>query len=157
MASKVLLKKSSVAGKVPLTGDLSYGELALNYNDGTAYYKTAGDVIEPLVSQKQIFKVITATYTSTDQQVTDSWSASAYRSAKYIIQVTQGTEYQTSEMLLLHNGTNTFTTEYALLHTTPSLLCTVTTDVSGGNVRLLITMLSNSMATINIRRILLES
>lgn len=157
MASKVLLKKSSVAGKVPLTGDLSYGELALNYNDGTAYYKTASDAIEPLVSQKQIFKVITATYTSTDQQVTDSWSASAYRSAKYIIQVSQGTEYQTSEMLVMHNGTNTFTTEYALLHTTPSLLCTVVTDVYGGNVRLLITMQSNALATINIRRILIES
>lgn len=157
MANKVLLKKSSVAGKIPVTNDLSYGELALNYNDGAAYYKTAGDVIEPLVSQKQIFKVINATYTTSDQQITDSWSASAYRSAKYIIQVTQGTEYQTSEMLLMHNGTTTFTTEYALLHTTPSLLCTVATDVYGGNVRLLITMLSNAMATINIRRILLES
>ena len=157
MANKVLLKKSSVAGKVPVTNDLSYGELALNYNDGAAYYKTVGDAIEPLVSQKQIFKVINATYTTSDQQITDSWSASAYRSAKYIIQVTQGTEYQTSEMLVMHNGTNTFTTEYALLHTTPSLLCTVATDVYGGNVRLLITMLSNAMATINIRRILLES
>lgn len=157
MANKVLLKKSSVAGKVPLTNDLSYGELALNYNDGTAYYRTVGDVIEPLVSQKQIFKVITATYSTSDQQITDSWSASAYRSAKYIIQVTQGTEYQTSEMLVMHNGTNTFTTEYALLHTAPSLLCTVATDVYGGNVRLLITMLSNAMSTINIRRILIES
>lgn len=157
MANKVLLKKSSVAGKIPQTGDLSYGELALNYNDGAAYYKTVGDVIEPLVSQKQIFKVINATYTTSDQQITDSWSASAYRSAKYIIQVTQGTEYQTSEMLVLHNGTTTFTTEYALLHTTPSLLCTVATDVYGGNVRLLITMLSNALTTINIRRILLES
>ena len=157
MANKVLLKKSSIAGKVPQTSDLSYGELALNYSDGAAYYRTVGDVIEPLVSQKQIFKVITATYSTSDQQITDSWSASAYRSAKYIIQVTQGTEYQTSEMLVMHNGTNTFTTEYALLHTTPSLLCTVATDVYGGNVRLLITMLSNAMATINIRRILLES
>ena len=157
MANKVLLKKSSVSGKVPVTNDLSYGELALNYNDGAAYYKTVGDTIEPLVSQKQIFKVINATYTTSDQQITDSWSATAYRSAKYIIQVTQGTEYQTSEMLVLHNGTNTFTTEYALLHTTPSLLCTVVTDVYAGNVRLLITMLSNAMATINIRRILIES
>lgn len=39
MASIVKLKKSSVAGKIPLTTDLDYGELALNYADGKLYYK----------------------------------------------------------------------------------------------------------------------
>jgi hypothetical protein len=39
MASIVQLKKSSVVGKVPLTTDLDYGELALNYADGKLYYK----------------------------------------------------------------------------------------------------------------------
>lgn len=39
MANKVLLKKSSIANKVPLTTDLDYGELALNYTDGLLYYK----------------------------------------------------------------------------------------------------------------------
>ena len=41
MASKIVLKKSSVAAKVPLTTDLDYGELALNYQDGILYYKNA--------------------------------------------------------------------------------------------------------------------
>ena len=75
MANKVLLKKSAVAGKIPLTSDLSYGEVALNYADGAAYYKTSSDAVEPLVSKKQIFKVITASYSTTAQQVADSWSA----------------------------------------------------------------------------------
>lgn len=48
MANKVLLKKSSVAAKVPLTTDLDYGELALNYTDGKLYYKTAGNAINYL-------------------------------------------------------------------------------------------------------------
>lgn len=39
MASIVQLKKSSVTNKVPLTTDLEYGELALNYADGKLYYK----------------------------------------------------------------------------------------------------------------------
>ena len=39
MANKVQLKKSSVAARVPLTTDLDYGELALNYADGKLYYK----------------------------------------------------------------------------------------------------------------------
>ena len=39
--AKVILKNSSVAEKVPLTTDLSFGEVALNYQDGKLYYKKA--------------------------------------------------------------------------------------------------------------------
>jgi hypothetical protein len=39
MAQTVILKRSSVAGKVPLTTDLSLGELALNTYDGKLYTK----------------------------------------------------------------------------------------------------------------------
>lgn len=46
MANQIILKKSSVAAKVPLTTDLAYGELALNYQDGKLYYKTASNTIE---------------------------------------------------------------------------------------------------------------
>jgi len=35
--AKIILKKSSVAAKVPLVGDLEYGELALNYEDGVIH------------------------------------------------------------------------------------------------------------------------
>ena len=39
MASQVILKKSSVVARVPVAGDLAFGELALNYADGLLYYK----------------------------------------------------------------------------------------------------------------------
>jgi hypothetical protein len=39
MASKIILKKSSVTSKVPVAGDLDFGELAINYADGKLYYK----------------------------------------------------------------------------------------------------------------------
>ena len=41
MAAQVILKKSSVASRVPLTTDLAFGEIALNYQDGIIYYKKA--------------------------------------------------------------------------------------------------------------------
>jgi hypothetical protein len=41
MANNIILKKSSVTSKVPLTSDLTFGELALNYADGKLYYKKA--------------------------------------------------------------------------------------------------------------------
>jgi len=43
--AKIILKKSSVAAKVPLVGDLEYGELALNYEDGVIHYKNSSNAI----------------------------------------------------------------------------------------------------------------
>jgi len=51
MASLLKLKKSSVSGKVPLTTDLAYGELALNYADGLLYYKNTNNAIVNLGTQ----------------------------------------------------------------------------------------------------------
>ena len=39
------LKKSSVAGRVPDSSDLAYGELAINYHDGKLYYKSDSNFI----------------------------------------------------------------------------------------------------------------
>jgi hypothetical protein len=50
MGNQIVLKKSSVAAKVPLTGDLTYGEVALNYADGKLYFKTSSNVIDHLGS-----------------------------------------------------------------------------------------------------------
>ena len=44
MAS-IILKRSSVAGKVPQTTDLEYGEITLNYADGLIYYKKSDNTI----------------------------------------------------------------------------------------------------------------
>jgi hypothetical protein len=46
MANKIVLKKSSVGARVPATGDLDYGELAINYTDGKIYYKNSSNDID---------------------------------------------------------------------------------------------------------------
>ena len=46
MASQVKLKSSSVGGKVPLTADLVYGEIALNYADEKIYFKNSSNQIK---------------------------------------------------------------------------------------------------------------
>ena len=50
MANTLLLKRSSVAGKAPTTANLQYGELSLNYTDGTLYFKTNVNTIGSFVS-----------------------------------------------------------------------------------------------------------
>tara|TARA_R100000951_G_scaffold11181_3_gene9333 strand:+ start:7567 stop:10326 length:2760 start_codon:yes stop_codon:yes gene_type:complete len=48
MATKVRLKKSAVAGRIPEVASLDYGELAINYQDGNLYYKNTDDDIKSL-------------------------------------------------------------------------------------------------------------
>ena len=69
MANKVLLKKSSVAAKVPLTTDLDYGELALNYADGKIYFKNASNVIKSFTIDDNVV-TLAGTQTLTNKTLT---------------------------------------------------------------------------------------
>jgi hypothetical protein len=64
MANKVLLKKSSVAAKVPLPSDLSYGELAVNYADAKLYFKDTVNAIQYFVSTGSTDTLTNKTLTS---------------------------------------------------------------------------------------------
>jgi hypothetical protein len=98
--------------------------------------------------------VQTTVATITENQVVDTWPSATYRAAKYLIQITQGSTYQVCEVLILHNGTTTTMTEYGVLES-GSTLGTLTSDLSGGNIRLLVSMASATSATINIQRTLI--
>lgn len=51
MANRIILKKTSTPGKVPVTtiedaeAGLTYGELAINYADGKLFYRNASNII----------------------------------------------------------------------------------------------------------------
>lgn len=52
--AKVLLKKSSVSANAPGTGNLDYGEVAINYADGRLYYKNSSNVIKNFIDSDLI-------------------------------------------------------------------------------------------------------
>lgn len=54
----IKLKKSSVVGKVPLVGDLTYGELAINYADGKLYYKNSSNEIKSFVDSDLVSSLV---------------------------------------------------------------------------------------------------
>lgn len=56
MAQNIILKRSAVAGRVPDTGSLNLGELAVNTLDGKLYFKKSGSVesIETIVTTDSI-------------------------------------------------------------------------------------------------------
>jgi len=83
----------------------------------------------------------TASITDAAATPVDTWAANTYRTGKYTLQVTctagtDANQYQTSEILVIHNGTTSTLTDYAVIRTGNNLV-TFTTDISGGNVRLL--------------------
>jgi len=69
MANKVLLKKSSVAAKIPLSTDLDYGELALNYADGKLYFKNSSNAIQSFTNDSSLV-TLTGTQTLTNKTLT---------------------------------------------------------------------------------------
>jgi hypothetical protein len=98
----------------------------------------------------------TATTTSTTQTVLYSFAASAYGTAKLIIQATSATERHVSELFVTHDGTTAVATEYALVKTDDALF-TTEVDISGGNVRILVTSASATSTVYKAQYTLIEA
>jgi len=56
MAQNIILKRSAVAGRVPDTGSINFGEVAINTYDGKLYFKKSGSVqsVETIVTTNSI-------------------------------------------------------------------------------------------------------
>lgn len=123
---------------------------ALIVSGGVAVQKSlavAGDIIQAAAGAAVVSNqvVTTASVSSTTLTAIDTWPLATYRAAKYQVAISQGSGWQFSEISILHNGTSTVMSEFDVLETgTMSGTVTFTSDISGGNVRLLTT---NSSAT----------
>jgi hypothetical protein len=124
-------------GDVALAASLSTtGVVAGTYTKVTVDSKgrvTAGT--NPVSLDTTVTNITTVTQTAVD-----SVSAALVRSIKYLVQVedTQNGHYHVEEILLTHNGTTVFKTEYAEVVSNASL-GSFDADISGGNIRLLFT------------------
>jgi trimeric autotransporter adhesin len=79
----------------------------------------------------------------------DSFSSTIFRSARVQVQITQSTNYQASDVLIIHNGTTADVVEYGSVATN-DYLGTFSAIVSGGNCLLRINMNSASSATVKV-------
>lgn len=137
---------SGSTGALVITGGLAVN--ANVYVKGTFLDANSAGTI---ISARDTVQAVVATTTAT---AVDTWAIASYRAVKYLIQITQGTNYQFSEVVVVHNGTTTTMTEYAVVETNGAL-GNFTADVSAGNARLLVTMTSATSATVNIQRTLM--
>lgn len=118
----------------------------------------SGDVVE-VVAVIPALNLIelgsnSVTTSTTANNVVDSFSKSVYRSAKYYVQITSGTDYHVSEVLLLHDDTDVFITEYATVYSNTSL-GNVTAAINSTNVELLVAP-NDASSVVKTKRITIE-
>ena len=97
--------------------------------------------------------ITTATLTTsatTANQVADLFATTTYRSAEYLVQMTSGTSYHTIKLLVIHDGTTVWMSQYGEIFTGSSL-GTFDANISGGNVQLLFTP-TNAITTVKLIR-----
>jgi len=100
-------------------------------------------------------KVGRQTKTSVSQFSLDTFVKADYRAARYIIAMAEGTNFHSTEVMLVHDGSVVTLTSYGTLKDTN--LATIDADISGSNVRLLVTPASTNSTVIKYDRTLVEA
>ena len=118
--------------------------LGFNTGNGTA------NIVQYIANTKNLT-------TNTALQVVDSFAVTTARSVKYLLQVNAtAIGFQSTEIMLLHNDTDAFLTEYATLtsNTSQGNMAVFTVSVASNNVNLLISPTTNSTttSTVNFQR-----
>jgi hypothetical protein len=78
------------------------------------------------------------TSTTTADQVALSINSAVFRTLKITVQVKSSTNFHSQEILMTHDGTDVYMTEYAAVYTS-AVLTTFNGDINSGNIRLLVT------------------
>ena len=149
------------SGTVNLTTDVTTGvanvftSVTGTVNIGSATGTVEMGIVE-LNNQLSISSVDVSAITTIT--AVSSFATATHRSAKFTVQVTctSGTDinqYQTSEILMIHDGTTATLTDYAVIRTGNNLV-TFTADVSGGNARLLATATAGNTIRVRVVRYL---
>jgi hypothetical protein len=142
--------RGTAAGQINLTTDVTTG-IANLFTSVTGKVQVGGVGTKLYAGTQTAITGTTTTVATTSQTVTDQFSTSEFRSAEYLIQITQGSSYQVSKILLVHDGTTPYITEYGTL-LSGSTLGTLDVDITGGNARLLVTMANATSASVKVSR-----
>ena len=153
MSTVIKAKRSSVQGKVPLTTDLALGEFAINTYDGKLFLKKNVSGSESVVEIGGPSYVTgrVALSTTSSNQIVDSFAYADVRTVKYYIEAATSSAYHATEILLTHDGSTCYITEYATIYSGSSL-ASFNANISGSNARLLVTPV-NANTTITFTRI----
>lgn len=103
------------------------------------------------IGEQFSIKTTTTTVAATTASTIDTLAIATYRSSRFQVQITQGTDYQSSDLMVIHDGTNASIIEYGSIATN-NMLASFTSTISGSNLLLQVTMGSSSSSTIKVVR-----
>ena len=95
------------------------------------------------------------TKTATTEVNLDTFAHADFRAARYIVAMSRGTDFHSTEIMLVHDGTTVSLTQYGVLQ--DNTLATFDADISGDNVRLKCTPASATSTTIKFDRTLVAA
>ena len=133
---------STALGSSTLTGLSDVDDSNLGDGRFLRYDATAGDFTFDPVSSTNLELIGgdiqggILTTTSTSAATVISVSASTYRSVNYQVQIVQGTNYNSTTINVIHDGTNVYMSEYGTINQ-PTGIATFGADISSGSLRLL--------------------
>ena len=126
---------------------LSFSTAPANGDDIEVLIPTTVEVNQPgassiddvaMFSGIQPSTITSTTVASTSATTIATHAIATYRTVKYLVQCTQGTDYHSTEINAIHDGTTVYITEYGTLFDNAAL-GTFDATISGGNLLLQIT------------------
>ena len=152
---------TGVTSTAATTGEGTTHTLSIGQDVATSAAVTFGSIATGAITlDSGTGELNTSTQAVTINTITtvDSFDKTVYRTAKYLVQVTQGSKYTTSEVLLAHDGTTSYLSEYAVIELGGTVIpLTVSTSISASNVllRVTITDAATTSATVKVARTLI--
>jgi len=121
---------------IAITDSSGYNEVATDTDGVTIYSGTSSKV--PTLKVAANGALVSglgnvAVATANVETAIDSFSKTTYRSAKYLVQATSGSSYQTMEALVIHDGTTPTVTTFGVVSTNGNL-GVLTTGISGSTL-----------------------
>lgn len=123
----------------PTTDTLAISAGGINKLTANSTAVVINDAIINSVNINNIGRIFANSYTYTTAAIAtvDSFDTTIIRSAEYLIEASNSSpSYQMSKLLVNHDGTYAYITEYGMLNGPAGNLLTFSVDISGGNLRL---------------------
>lgn len=157
-AAGITVTGTITSGAITSSGLVTADELSVTNDatfngsvDATGQEVTAGTYV---INNIAVNGSGSATTSATTQVAVDTVSKTAFRTVKYLVQITNSTDttFHATEILVTHDGTTPSMTEYATIFTGTAEEATFSADISGSNLRLLATPASTDSMTFKITR-----
>ena len=144
----------SISGFTFPSSDGSSGQFLKTNGAGVLSFATAGVTL----NHSAIADGTTTVSTSTTSNI-DTFSASSFRSAKYVVSAanTEDSRFEIFEANITHDGTNAYVSTFGSTTSGTEPLGTFSADISGGNVRFRVTSITDDDVVYKFQRIALNA